>query len=112
MLVYLLKKCCRHVIKNVVQILKKIMINGSLKNMLYKNYEKNKEVKQQSCMCPACMKKKGKMPSRHAPSVQALLNAQSCTLLNGSSDEEGQKGLFNRHLTSLANGMDYGVILG
>ena len=40
MLVYLLKKCCRHVIKNVVQILKKMMINGSLKNMLYKNDEK------------------------------------------------------------------------
>ena len=96
MLVYLLKKCCRHVIKNVVQILKKMMINGSLKNMLYKNDEKKRKLN----------------GSRHAPSVQALLNAQSCALRNGSSDEEGQKGLFNRHLTSLANGMDCGVILG
>ena len=61
---------------------------------------------------PSVHEKKGKMPGRHAPSVQALLNAQSCALLNGSSDEEGQKGLFNRHLTLLANGIDCGVILG
>ena len=66
--------------------------------------KKNKEAERQSCMRPACMKKKGKMPSRHAPSVQALLNVQSCALLNGSSDEEGQKGFLNRHLTLLVNG--------
>jgi len=47
-----------------------MMINGNLKNMLYKNDEKNKEAERQSCMRPACMKKKEKCPVGMRPACK------------------------------------------